>query len=153
MAREAIVAFATGINGRQPEPRVVETANKITSAALSMTVEPEVTLDVDGALSFDLRTGNGHLIIAELSPDGVLDASVYDAQDKLLKRMPAATAAELIARFSGEPIGLPEGQAVEADISTVEDVDLERYGFKLIPHRGVLVTNELVNEIREELGI
>ena len=99
MARDAIVVFATGLDGRQPEPGVVETANKIAAAALSMIVGPEVSVDVDGALSFDLRTNDGRLILAELGPDGGLDASVYDSQDKLLKRMPAATAAELIARF------------------------------------------------------
>ena len=101
MAREAIAAFAKGLAGQQPDPSAVETANCIADAALSMTVEPEVTVDVDGDLSFDLRTKDGRLILAELSPDGGLDASVYDRQDKFLKRMPAATADELIACFRG----------------------------------------------------
>ena len=52
-----------------------------------------------------------------------------------------------------EPLGLPEGQAVEVEVSTVQAVDLEQYGFKTLPSRGVVVTNEMVNEIRDELGI
>ena len=35
-----------------------------------------------------------------------------------------------------EPLGLPEGQTVEADISAVEEVDLEQYGIKPIPDGG-----------------
>ena len=52
-----------------------------------------------------------------------------------------------------EPLGLPEGQTVEADISAVEEIDLEQYGIKPIPDGGYVVTNEKVNEFREELGI
>ena len=52
-----------------------------------------------------------------------------------------------------EPLGLPEGQTVEADISAVEEIDLEQYGIKPIPDGGYVVTNEMVNEFREELGI
>ena len=43
--------------------------------------------------------------------------------------------------------------AGEADISAIEEVDLEQYGTKPIPARGCVVTNEMVNEFREELGI
>ncbi len=52
-----------------------------------------------------------------------------------------------------EPLGLPEGQQVEVEVSTVDAVDLERYGIRPLPSRGVVVTNEMVNEIRDELGI
>jgi hypothetical protein len=48
---------------------------------------------------------------------------------------------------------LPEGQTVEADISAVEEVDLEQYGIRPIPAAGYVVTNEMVNDFREELGI
>jgi hypothetical protein len=30
---------------------------------------------------------------------------------------------------------------------------LAKYGFMPLPHRGVIITNELVNRIREEEGI
>lgn len=52
-----------------------------------------------------------------------------------------------------EPLGLPEGQAVEVEVSAVETVDLERYGIRPLPSRGVVVTNEMVDKIRDELGI
>ena len=52
-----------------------------------------------------------------------------------------------------EPLGLPEGQTAGADISAVEEVDLERYGIRPIPAAGCVVTNEMVNDLREELGI
>ena len=52
-----------------------------------------------------------------------------------------------------EPIGLPEGQRVEADISPVGEVDLERYGIKPTPISDYVVTNEMINKIRDELGI
>lgn len=34
-----------------------------------------------------------------------------------------------------------------------KEVDLSKYGFYPIPDRGVVVTNELVNQLRDELGI
>ena len=101
MAQDALDAFAGGIEGRLAGLAAVELAANIANAALSYTAQPEITLDVDGALSFDLRTSSGHLVLAELSPDGTLDASVYDQQDKLVWRMPSATGAELIAWFRG----------------------------------------------------
>ena len=54
-----------------------------------------------------------------------------------------------------EPLGLPEGQQVEVEVavSAVELVDLEQYGFKVIPAGGNVVTNEMVNKIRDDLGI
>ena len=52
-----------------------------------------------------------------------------------------------------EPLGLPEGQAVEVEVSAVQAVDLEQYGFKVIPAGGNVVTNEMVNKIRDDLGI
>lgn len=53
------------------------------------------------------------------------------------------------------PLGLPEGQQVEVElvVSAVELVDLEQYGFKVIPAGGNVVTNEMVNKIRDDLEI
>ena len=69
-------------------------------AAVEKTVEPEITVDVDGALSFDLRLASGLLLLAELALDGTLDASIYDdRQGVLIKRLPQATDYELIAWF------------------------------------------------------
>ncbi len=52
-----------------------------------------------------------------------------------------------------QPLGLLDGQHVEMEIHPIETVDLEEYGFKLIPSGGNPVTNEMVNELRDELGI
>ena len=75
-----------------------------------------------------------------------------------------------------EPVDLPEGQTVEADICAIEVSEIEEdtgagenvsgndekgslwdspayQTFRPIPARGRVVTNEMVNEIREDLGI
>lgn len=44
----ALDEFAAGIDGKRPEPGVVE------MAALANIREPEISVDGDGALSFDL---------------------------------------------------------------------------------------------------
>lgn len=99
MAQEAVDAFTNGLNSRQPNTVVVEIAAQIANAALTHTTQPEITLDLDGALSFDLRTPSGNLIFAELIPDGALDASIFDRQNNPLQRIPSPTPAELTARF------------------------------------------------------
>ena len=52
-----------------------------------------------------------------------------------------------------KPLDLEDGQMVEVEISPMKNESLEKYGIKPIPSRGNVVTNEIVNEIREELGI
>ncbi len=70
-----------------------------------------------------------------------------------------------------EPLGLPEGQIVEAEITPTEGEAagfpngaedrarvarrelLAKYGIRPTPSRGYVVTNEMVNKIRDELGI
>lgn len=97
MAQEALDAFTDGLNGTQPDPAIVEIAAQIANAALTHTTQPEITLDLDGALSFDLRTPSGNLIFAELTPNGALDASVFDQQNNPFHRIPSATLVELIS--------------------------------------------------------
>jgi predicted DNA-binding antitoxin AbrB/MazE fold protein len=54
----------------------------------------------------------------------------------------------------GEPVGLPDGQRVEVEIRAIEKSRREKYGIEpIISAGGKPVTNELVNELREELGI
>lgn len=96
----AVRAFAEGIDGACPAPSVIDAAARIAVASLQETVEPEITVDVDGALSFDLRLANGFLLLAELDTDGGIDASIYDDhQGALIERLPHTTASELIKRF------------------------------------------------------
>jgi hypothetical protein len=52
-----------------------------------------------------------------------------------------------------EPLGLKDGQQVDIEIHPLEAVDLEQYGIKSIPPSGYIVTNEMVNKIRDDLGI
>ena len=52
-----------------------------------------------------------------------------------------------------EPLGLPEGQAVAVEVSLIKAVDLEPYGIRPIPSRGYVVTNEMVRQWREDLGV
>ena len=99
-SHSAVTEFAAGLDGALPQGNVVEMAGRIVQAALERTMDPEITVDVDGALSFDLRLVNGWLLLAELSLDGTLDASVYDDQaGERVKRLPRATEAELFSLF------------------------------------------------------
>ncbi len=98
-AQCALADFAKGLDGEGLEDWVVNMAARIVKAALDKTVEPEVTVDVDGALSFDLRLTDGRLVLAELEPGGALDASVYDQQGVNVGRLRQATEADLVALF------------------------------------------------------
>ena len=96
----ALDEFAAGLDGKLPEPQVVEMAARIVKAALSKTKKADISVDdADGALSFDLELPNGYLMMAELYIDGNIDASVYDTQKKLAQRMPSATETDIIGWF------------------------------------------------------
>lgn len=99
MAQKALNAYANGLNNHRPPPAAIQQAAQLANAALTQTTQPEITLDIDGALSFDLRTPKGHLILAELTPNGTLDASIFDQQDNPVQRPSPATPAHLIAWF------------------------------------------------------
>ena len=64
--------FAAGVEGVVPGAEVVAMAGRLARAAIANTVEPELAVDVDGALSFDLRLNNGLLLLAELGPRRLL---------------------------------------------------------------------------------
>ena len=84
----------------QPTAPVVDMATRIVTAAIERTADSEISVDVDGALSFVLRLNDGRLVLAELNPDGVIDASRYDdEQGTNVKRFPRATAEEFIKIF------------------------------------------------------
>lgn len=91
--------FAAGVEGVVPGPEVVAMAGRLARAAIANTVEPELAVDVDGALSFDLRLKNGLLLLAELDLAGYFDASVYDDQNGKavrVQRLPWATEAQFL---------------------------------------------------------
>ena len=96
----AVQAYAQGFGDMQPTRAAIVIASRIVLAALERTVEPEITVDVDGALSFDLRLRNGLLVLAELDVWGELDASVYDdRQGVLVQRLPQTTESDLTSWF------------------------------------------------------
>ena len=86
--------FARGSLGQLPSREVVDVARRLVAEATRKTEQPEITVDVDGALSFDLRLNNGRLMFAELAPDGTLSLSVFDdSRDeiRLLSHVPSAS--------------------------------------------------------------
>lgn len=93
--------FAAGNAGVRPGSNVVAMAGRIVQAAGAHTVEPEIVVDDDdGSLDFDLRLTNGLLVLANLFPDGRIDASVYDDRNRSsvrrINRMPRATESDLV---------------------------------------------------------
>ena len=99
LAHPSLKDFAKGIDGVQPELWVVEAASRITKVALDKTLQPEIAVDVDGALSFDLRLADGRIVFAELEPSGQLDASVYDQNGVNVGCLRKITDVELVAWF------------------------------------------------------
>ena len=102
-AHPAVREFAAaGVDGACPSAAVVATAARIIAAALERTVDPEFSVDDDGALSIDLRLSNGLRMLAELPVDGTLDVGTYDDRNadrraREVAYLPNATAADLIA--------------------------------------------------------
>ena len=101
VVKAALDDFAVGFDGKRPAPWVVEMAARIANAALARTREPEISVDVDGALSFDLELLGGRLLLAELEIDGNIDAGVYEPPMEPVKLMPDATEADVISWLSG----------------------------------------------------
>lgn len=67
---------------------MVDLARVLVRAAEQRTYQPEITIDVDGALSFDLRLTSGLLMFAELTIAGDLDITILDdrGQDTFVVR-------------------------------------------------------------------
>ena len=67
-------------------------------------------------------------------------------------------AAEALAKKEGRPVGqvvselLREALEVKARHAAPEP-PRELYGFRPLPRRGVVVTDDFVNELRDELGV
>ena len=101
----AIQEFAMGVNGKLPKADVVDVAARVVQAAVAYTIGPHITVDdEDGDLDIHLRLTDGLIVMANLFPDGTIDASVYDESQlpvKTVKRMRRSTTSpeELISLF------------------------------------------------------
>ena len=105
----AVVEFAAGVEGcLPPAPEVAALGAELVQAAsakLGAVRPPEFSVDVDGALAFDLRLNDGRLVFAELSVAGTLAFSVYGLNDALAQSVDEADPAALLNLFqpsSGE---------------------------------------------------
>lgn len=83
--------FSAGMDGVRPSERAVRIATVLCEAAVQYVENPEITVDVDGELSFDLRLKDGRLVFAELGLDGRLDVGVYGSDNKMLEHDAHAT--------------------------------------------------------------
>ena len=86
-----LAEFSAGIDGACPTPEAVRIARLIVAAAVQHVLHPEVSVDIDGELSFDLRLNDGRLVLAELGLDGQLDVGVYGPDNQMLDHNAEAT--------------------------------------------------------------
>ena len=100
---EEVAEFAKGLYGRTPTEDTIRTANMVFKAATQVSAEYDFYIDeAEGSLGFMLRLNNGLLLLAELSPDGVLSGGTYvDKEDEAreVKFLPNATVEEMIDLF------------------------------------------------------
>ena len=81
---------------------VVSLAGRLSEAVINNTIEPEITVDVDGALAFDLRLRNGLLMFAELQADGSLSVTILDdrgEETSVVDHLPTATEPQSMDRL------------------------------------------------------
>ena len=72
----AVVNFASGLNGLQPEPAVVNVAERIIQATQQQARDSKFLVTFDGTLSFDLTLTDGSHVLGKLSRAGNLQISV-----------------------------------------------------------------------------
>lgn len=89
--------FAVGVGGKVPSRRTQDAARRIATEASKYTKHPDLTVDVDGALSFDMRAMDGRVVFAEMDIDGGLDVGVYSDAGQMLDHDAQATEAVFFA--------------------------------------------------------
>ena len=95
-------AFSLGLDGKRPLGDVVDLAYRLVQVVEEKTDQPEITVDVDGALAFDLRLASGFLMFAELGVDGILDLTVLDDSGRetlVVRHLSAATESQFIKQL------------------------------------------------------
>ena len=77
-------------------------ASVLAREAEERTHDPEITIDVDGALSFDLRLTSGLLMFAQLTIDGTLDITILNDSGQetfVVRHLSAATDSQLVEQL------------------------------------------------------
>ena len=92
-----LAEFSAGIGGLCPTAEAVRIARVLSEAAVRYVPHPEITVDIDGELSFDLRLRDSRLVFAELGLDARIDVGVYGPDDQLLVHDAEATCAYLLS--------------------------------------------------------
>ena len=109
-ANSTLIEFATGKANAVPlDASTIAQAERAVKTAVRHTIQPHITVDDDdGSLDFDLRLADGLLVMANLFPDGSVDASVYDRNNGIpvstvrrIRRSNAAGAADFIRLLHG----------------------------------------------------
>ena len=67
-------------------------------------------------------------------------------------------AAEVLAKKEGRPVGQVVSELLREALEVktrqaAPETPRERFGFRPLPARGVVVTNDFVNDLRDELGV
>ena len=86
-----LAEFGAGLDGVCPTAEAVRIARVLSAAAVRHVPHPEITVDIDGELSFDLRLKDGRLVFAEFGLDGQIDVGVYGPDDQMLEHDAEAT--------------------------------------------------------------
>ena len=83
----AITEFRRGTSeGRMPTEQIVAVARRLCDLA-SRSRQPEISVDMDGALSFDLRLHDDTLVMAELAIAGTVEAGLYNRDNEEIGRI------------------------------------------------------------------
>ena len=81
------------------------------------------------------------------------DASSHEYEVKRVHMDGATFDAVVFCLRIGEPVNInADAREMSRPLSTLEEAKKDLYGFRPIPAGGRSVTNELVNELRDELG-
>ena len=75
-----VLSFVKGVEGAHPSPHAINVAAKVVRAAQQAVIDPEIVHDDDGELSFFFRLADGRLLMAELSLEGTLWASIHSEE-------------------------------------------------------------------------
>ena len=84
---DPIRVFADGVGDTKPRMAAVILAQRLVEVVKENVEHPDICLDDDGELSFDLRLRNGRLLMAELSVHGNIVGSLYDENDQFLEEV------------------------------------------------------------------